>query len=143
MSLNIDMKMILFSHSSRLIPLCASSVSWEDIPLGFKWFFVFNGNLKIFKIFFPRPMAVDTSFPDTARNLKKHVRLLLTRKVDLIQGVNCQFNHRYLFDLVFLVQDQFLRDVEQRLEFFEVGVLLGEQVVFVILSEVNCSFHCR
>ena len=35
-------------------------------------------------------------------------------------------------DLVLLVQDQFLRDIEQRLERLEIVLPVGEQVVIVI-----------
>ena len=36
-------------------------------------------------------------------------------------------------DLVLLVQEQFLRDAEQRLECLDVGVPVGDQVVNIIL----------
>ena len=45
-------------------------------------------------------------------------------------------------DLVLLVLDQFLRDVEQRLERLEVGVPVGDQVVMEMLSKMYRCFHC-
>ena len=45
-------------------------------------------------------------------------------------------------NLKVLFQDQPLRDVEQRREFFEVGVTWRNQAVIVILPEMNWCFHC-
>ena len=52
------------------------------------------------------------------------------------------FDDRNPFDPMLLFQDQFLRNIEQCLENLEVSVLVDEQVVLLILSEVHCCFHC-
>ena len=51
------------------------------------------------------------------------------------------FNRRDVLDLVLLVQDQFLRDVEQRLERIEICVPVGYQIKIVIFSKMYRCFH--
>ena len=43
------------------------------------------------------------------------------------------FDRRNHFDLMFLFQDQLLRNIEQCLELFEVGVL-GDEQIFLVVS---------
>ena len=46
------------------------------------------------------------------------------------------FNRGDVLDLMHLVQDQFLRDIEQRLERLEVGAPVVDKVVIRILSKM-------
>ena len=99
---------------------------------------------KYARLFFPLivdQMAVDTSFPDKAWYLSRHVLWLLTAWLlcSIVRshpGSKLSFNRGNQFGLVFLFQDQFLRDVEPCPELLEVSVLVGEQVVLVILSDM-------
>ena len=51
-------------------------------------------------------------------------------------GSKLPINRGNVPDLVRVVQDQFLRDVEQHLERLEVGVPVAEQVVISIFSKM-------
>ena len=44
--------------------------------------------------------------------------------------------------LSFLFQDQFMRDVEQRLELFEIGVPVENQILILMLPKMQCGLHC-
>ena len=55
---------------------------------------------------------------------------------------NLPFNGGDVPVIVLQVEEQFLRDVEQRLKRIEVGLPLSEHVVTVIFSEIHCCSHC-
>ena len=57
---------------------------------------------------------------------------LSCRTVDLIQGVNCNSVNENVSDLVLLDQDEFTRDVQERLECPEVGFPVDDQLLIVI-----------
>ena len=56
-------------------------------------------------------------------------------------GSKLPFNRGDVLDLVLLVQDQFPRDVKQRLERLEDSVSVGDQVVTVIFSKTYRCFQ--
>ena len=69
------------------------------------------------------------SFPDKELSVAfAHLILLSCDKVDLIQGAKVPRNRGKVQNLVITIQDQLLRDVEQRLERIEVGVPAGSQI---------------
>ena len=54
------------------------------------------------------------------------------------------FHRQYIQDLGWLFHDQSLSFFEQRLELLEVGILVCNQVPFILKREMNCWFHrCR
>ena len=69
--------------------------------------------------------------------------LKLNKRVplDLIQRVNCHSKSRNVPGLVLLVQDQFLRDVNNVFELFEVGVPVGNPIFFANLPKMYCCFY--
>ena len=97
----------------------------------------------------PWPPDVCASFPDKERNLHKRVYVCF-RQLDYFVHYrsrshpesNLPFNGGDVPDIVHQVEEQFLRDVEQRLEDLEVGLPLNEHIVTVIFSEIHCFSHC-
>ena len=57
---------------------------------------------------------------------------------------NCiPFNRRYPAYLIFVIQDQVLRNIEQCSDLFEVYTLGCTQIFLVILSKTHCRLHSR
>ena len=53
------------------------------------------------------------------------------------------FNRGNIQNLVILIQNQLLRDVDQRLERIEIGVPVGNQIIIVNVSKMyRCLHRC-
>ena len=106
-----------------------------------------SGYVAIVLCAFPSLLDVYVSFQDTEQNLNKkcifafdNLINLSCRTVDLIQGVNCNSINENVSDLVLLNQDEFIRDVQERLECPEVGFPVDDQLLIVI--KLYRYFHC-